>query len=57
MPILRGMEAGEHPKWKNIANRSPTYNSFWAQWNSLVVRDTVKRKWESASGRSKIAHI
>lgn len=51
------MKAGERPKWKNIADRSPTYNSHWAQLNSLVVRDTVKRKWESANGRSKTAHI
>jgi hypothetical protein len=56
-PILRGMESGERPKWKNIADRSPTYNSYWARWNSLVVRDTVKPKWESTNGCSKTSHI
>lgn len=30
-PILREVEVKEHPTWKNITERSPTYRSYWAQ--------------------------
>jgi hypothetical protein len=42
----------------DIANFSPTYKGYWAQWNSLVVRDSMlERHWESANGWSKTAQI
>lgn len=28
--ILQEMEAGQRPQWKDIADRSPTYNSYLA---------------------------
>jgi hypothetical protein len=39
--ILQEVEAGQHPAWKDIFDRSPIYTSYWAQWNSLVSRDGV----------------
>jgi hypothetical protein len=57
-PILQEVETGQRPEWKNIADRSPTYKSYWAQWKSLAVRnDVLERNWESANGRSQVAQI
>jgi hypothetical protein len=48
----------KHPEWKGIADRCPIYESYWAQWKSLVVRDgELERHWESANGRIKTAQI
>jgi hypothetical protein len=56
--ILREVETGRRPEWKYIADRSPTFKSYWAQWKSLAVRNGVlERNWESANGRSKVAQI
>jgi hypothetical protein len=56
--ILQEVETGQRPEWKDIADRSPTYKSYWAQWKSLAVRDGIlERNWGSANGRSKIAQI
>jgi hypothetical protein len=55
-PILQEVENGQRPEWKDIANRSPTYKSYWAQWKSLAVTNGIfERNWESASGRAQIA--
>jgi hypothetical protein len=55
-PILQEVGTGHRPEWKDIADRSPTYKSYWARWKSLVVRnDILERNWESANGRSTIA--
>jgi len=40
-PLLRVMEAGQCPEWRDISDRSPFYKSYWAQWKYLVVRDGV----------------
>jgi hypothetical protein len=57
-PILHEVEAGQRPEWKDIADRSPTNKSHWAQWKSLAVRnDILERNWESANCPSKIAQI
>jgi hypothetical protein len=54
--ILQEIETGQRPEWKDIANRSPAYKSYWAQWKSLAVRNGIlERNWESASGRAQIA--
>lgn len=36
--ILQEVEDEERPEWKDIA---AIYKSYWAQWNSLVVIDSV----------------
>jgi hypothetical protein len=57
-PILQEVETGQRPEWKDIADHSPLYKSYWAQWNSLTVRNGIlERNWESANDRSKIAQI
>ncbi|PNF33868.1 hypothetical protein B7P43_G07231 [Cryptotermes secundus] len=57
-PILREVENGQRQKWQDIADRSPTYKSYWAQWKSLAVRNGVlERDWESATGRRQVAQI
>jgi hypothetical protein len=54
-PILQEVETGPRPVWKDIADRSPTYKSYWAQWKSLAVRNGIlERNWESANGRPQI---
>jgi hypothetical protein len=56
--ILQEAETGERQEWKDIADRSPTYKSYWAQCKSLAVRNGIlERNWESANGRSQIAKI
>jgi hypothetical protein len=50
-PILQKVETGQRPEWKNIADRSPTYGSYWAQWKFLAVRNGVlEGNWESTNG-------
>jgi hypothetical protein len=57
-PLLQEVEAGRRTEWKDIAERSPTYKRYWAQWKSLVVRDGVlERLWESVDGRTKTAQV
>jgi hypothetical protein len=57
-PILQELETGRRLGWKDIADRSPTYKSYWAQWKSLAVRNgMLERNWESANGLSQIAQI
>jgi hypothetical protein len=48
-PILQEVKAGECPKWEAIADCCPIHKGYWAQQNSLVVRDvTLGLHWESA---------
>jgi hypothetical protein len=57
-PILQKVETGQQPEWKDIANCSFMYKSYWAQWKSLVVRTSIlERNWESPSGWCKIAQV
>jgi hypothetical protein len=43
---------------ESIADRSPMYKSYWAQWKSLAMRNgMLEHNWESANGRSTIAQI
>jgi hypothetical protein len=57
-PLLQEVEAGRRPEWKDIADRSPTYKGYGAQWKSLVERDGVlERFWESVDGRTKTAQV
>jgi hypothetical protein len=57
-PFLQEVEPGRRPDWKDIADRSAPYKSYWAQSKLLAVRNgVVERKWKSANGRSKVAQI
>jgi hypothetical protein len=57
-PLIREIEAGRRPEWRDISNRGPIYKSYWAQWKSFALRDGVLvRRWESADGRKKTAQV
>jgi hypothetical protein len=54
--LLKEVEAGQRPEWRDISDRSLVYKTYWAQWKSLAVRDGVlERHWESADGKTKTA--
>jgi hypothetical protein len=54
-PILDKAETGQGPKWKDITDRSPTYKSYWAQWKSFAVKNSIlKHRQESTNIQSKI---
>jgi hypothetical protein len=40
-PILQEVETGQQPEWKDIAECSPTYESYWALWKSLAVSNGI----------------
>jgi hypothetical protein len=44
-PILEEVNIGQPLEWKHIANRSPTYRSYWAQWISLVRISILEHQW------------
>jgi hypothetical protein len=51
-----GRKTGQRPEWNDIADCSPTYKSYWAQWKSFAVRNsTLECNWESTNGWSQIA--
>jgi hypothetical protein len=57
-PILQELETRQRPEWKEIADRSPPYKSYWAQWKSLAVRiGILMRNWESTNGRFQVDQI
>jgi hypothetical protein len=39
--ILQELETGQKSEWKDIADRSPTYKSYWAQWKPLAVKNGI----------------
>jgi hypothetical protein len=54
--ILQEVEAGQRSDWRDVADWSPIYKSYWAQWKSLVVRDGVlELHLESADRGTKTA--
>jgi hypothetical protein len=56
--LLQGVETGQRPEWKDIADSTPIYKSYRAQEKSLAVRDGVlERHWVSADGRTKMSQI
>jgi hypothetical protein len=57
-PIPQDLETRQRPEWKDIADHSPTYKSYWAQWKLLAMRNSIlEHNWESANGRSQITQI
>ena len=38
-PLIREIEAGRRPEWRDISNRGQIYKSNWAQWKSFALRD------------------
>jgi hypothetical protein len=55
-PILQEAETGQRLEWKDIVDCSPMYKSYWAQWKSLAVRNSILEcNWESDNERSQVA--
>jgi hypothetical protein len=55
---LEDVETWQPPGWKDIADGSITYKSYWVQLKFFVLTNGIlHRHWESADGRSKIVHI
>lgn len=57
--LLQSKESGEErPTWHDISHKGPNFKALWAQWKSLVVENgLLKRKWESADGRTTISQL
>jgi len=56
--LIREMEAGRRPEWRDISDRGPVYKGYSAQWNSFVLRDGVlERHWELADRKEKKAQV
>jgi hypothetical protein len=50
-PFLVEIETRQHPERKDITGHSPTYKSYWPQWKSLAVKNSILEcHWESANG-------
>jgi hypothetical protein len=57
-PLLHEVEAVQRPQWKDIADCSSIYKSYWAQWTLLSVRNGIlQRNWESPNRRSQVAQV
>ncbi|KAG8239060.1 hypothetical protein J437_LFUL018503 [Ladona fulva] len=57
-PILGWKIGGARPAWEDISNSSEAVKCYWAQWNSLSIESgLLKRRWESADGRSCIMQL
>jgi hypothetical protein len=57
-PILEEIETRQRPEWKDIANRCPTYKSYWAEWKLFAVRNSMLvHRWESTDRQSHISQI
>jgi hypothetical protein len=57
-PILQEVETRQQPEWKDIADHSYTYKSYWAQWKLVAMRNGVlQHNWESANRQSQIVQI
>lgn len=52
-PLLKEVESNKRPSWEDISSRDPTYKSYWAQWDSLQVKNGVLiRIWQSPDGKT-----
>jgi hypothetical protein len=40
-PILEEVETRQRPERNDIADRIPTYKSYWTLWKSLTVRNGI----------------
>jgi hypothetical protein len=57
-PILEEVTTRQHSEWKDVTDCSPMYESYWAQWKSLAVRNCVLEcHWESTDRQTKVAQI
>ena len=52
-PIIRWiMEGNGRPEWTSVSSCSEVTKIYWAQWDSLVMKQNLSyRKWESTGGK------
>ncbi|KAJ8944088.1 hypothetical protein NQ318_019426 [Aromia moschata] len=51
--IRNWVKNGVRPTWQEVSRYGTTIKGYWAQWNSLCLRDgLLHRKWESPDGVS-----
>ena len=49
--ILTWKEAGERPKWQDIAHLSPSEKTYWSHWDQLhVINGVLYKRWVSEWG-------
>ncbi|KAJ8952825.1 hypothetical protein NQ318_008146 [Aromia moschata] len=55
--IRSWVKNGVRPTWQEVSRYGTTIKGYWAQWNSLCLRDDLlHRKWESPDGVSVVYH-
>ncbi|KAJ8957186.1 hypothetical protein NQ318_007748 [Aromia moschata] len=56
--IRNWVKNGVRPTWQEVSRYSTTIKGYWAQWNSLCLRDgLLHRKWESPDGVSAVYQL
>ncbi|CAB4041567.1 Hypothetical predicted protein, partial [Paramuricea clavata] len=50
-PVIKWMREDSRPGWSVVSPRSKVTKTYWAQWDSLCLKNNVLyRKWESSDG-------
>ncbi|KAJ8957220.1 hypothetical protein NQ318_007782 [Aromia moschata] len=56
--IRNWVKNGVRPTWQEVSRYVTTIKGYWAQWNSLCLRDgLLHRKWESPDGVSAVYQL
>ncbi|KAJ8954293.1 hypothetical protein NQ318_005876 [Aromia moschata] len=56
--IRNWVKNGVRPTWQEVSRYGTTMKEYWAQWNSLCLRDgLLHRKWESPDGVSAVYQL
>ncbi|KAJ8939774.1 hypothetical protein NQ318_023349 [Aromia moschata] len=56
--IRSWVKNGVRPTWQEVSRYGTTIKGYWAQWNSLCLRDgLLHRKWESPDGVSAVYQL
>ncbi|KAJ8960143.1 hypothetical protein NQ318_003863 [Aromia moschata] len=56
--IRNWVKNGVRPTWQEVSRYGTTIKGYWAQWNSLCLRDgLLHRKWESPDGVSAVYQL
>ncbi|KAJ8957190.1 hypothetical protein NQ318_007752 [Aromia moschata] len=56
--IRNWVKNGVPPTWQEVSRYGTTIKGYWAQWNSLCLRDgLLQRKWESPDGVSTVYQL
>ena len=57
-PIVSWVEDGVRPPWATVAKGSEETKMYWAQWDSLHLKDgVVYRVWETPSGDQQVLQL